>query len=53
MLLQCEICQNISMEIVKVPCGFHWEYENKELTFIMYTDERVYRDICLECLFKK
>jgi hypothetical protein len=52
MLLQCELCQTICMDIAKVPCGFFIEKDKGgNFTFVMPQDEECYRNICIGCLF--
>lgn len=52
MLLQCEMCQTKVKEIAKVPCGFSYEREGKNLVIIFPNNEDAYRNICLACLLK-
>lgn len=52
MLLQCDICKQNRLEVLKVPCGYYLERDDNGTYFVMPMNEERYRDICLECIFK-
>ena len=37
--------------MIKIPCGYTMEPKEKSLYLVMPTDQNIYRDICMDCLY--
>jgi hypothetical protein len=52
MLLICDICETVTDQLAKIPCGFYIEKEGDQRFFVQPLDELAYRNLCLDCLTK-